>query len=167
MKLQSAAYPLHVLANALQQSGLGQAVLVGNMGAAVRGANVMTEDFDFLVPGVRDLPARIQRLATILNAQVMSPDRPYGTWYLRMRETEWRIDLLLRMSGISSFRALRTRATVFTELNGLVVAALRDIITSKRAAGRPKDYAVLPELEATLHAINHPQKSPGRRTRRR
>ena len=164
MMLQNAAYPLHVLALALQRVGLGNAVLVGNMGAAVQGANVMTEDFDFLVPPVRDLPARIRHLAEVLDAQVMPPDRPYGTWYLRMRETEWRIDLLLRMSGISSYRALRTRAKEYPTLDGLVVASLRDIITSKRAAGRAKDYAVLPELEATLHAI---QKSPRRRLRRR
>lgn len=31
----------------------------------------------------------------------------------------------------------------------MVVASLPDIIRSKRAAGRPKDIAVLPELEAT------------------
>jgi hypothetical protein len=51
----------------------------------------------------------------------------------------------------------------------LKVASLTDIVKSKRAAGRPKDYAVLTVLEATLDEAQapHPRRSPRRpRTRR-
>lgn len=63
--------------------------------------------------------------------------------------------LLVRADGIRSFRALWTRAKDYADLGGTHVASLRDVIRSKRAAGRPKDLAIMPELEATLHEIGH------------
>ena len=150
MKTRDATYPLNVIANALQRSGLGEAVLIGNMGAAVHGARVMTDDFDYLVPPFRDLPRRIETLAATLGAVIFRPTKPYGTTVLFIHETDMQIDLLVRADGIVSYRSLRTRATVHDEIGGTVVASLRDIIRSKRAAGRPRDLAVLPELEATL-----------------
>ena len=36
------------------------------------------------------------------------------------------------------------------------VPALEDLIRTKRAAGRPKDLAVLPVLEATLQMLQDP-----------
>jgi hypothetical protein len=53
--------------------------------------------------------------------------------------------------GVRSFESLRSRATRL-EIGGadLWVAALEDVIKSKRAAGRPRDTAVLPTLEKTL-----------------
>lgn len=148
-----AVYPLTVIADALRRSGLGDAVLIGNMGAAVHGANVVTGDFDYLVPPFRDLPRRIRTMAQILGAVVYPPKRAYGTTVLFVKETNMQVCLLVRADGIASFRALRTRATPYEELGGTPVASLRDIIRSKRAAGRPKDLAVLPELEATLDEI--------------
>ena len=153
VNLRSAIYPLHIIVAALKRSGLGESVLIGNMAAAVHGASVLTDDFDYLVPPFTDLPRRIRTLARILGADIFTSKKPYGTTMLFVEETNIQIDLLRRMDGISSFRALRTRARTEPKLDDTVVASLRDIITSKRAAGRPKDLAVLPELEATLHEI--------------
>jgi hypothetical protein len=154
VNLRSAIYPLHVIADALKRSGLGESVLIGNMAAAVHGASVLTDDFDYLVPPVTDLPRRIRVFAKILDAVVLPPKKqPYGTTTIFIEEMSIQIDLLRHMDGISSFRALRTRARPEPKLDDTVVASLRDVITSKRAAGRPKDLAVLPELEATLHEI--------------
>jgi hypothetical protein len=154
MNLRSAIYPLHVIVAALKRSGLAESVLIGNMAAAVHGASVLTDDFDYLVPPFADLPRRIRALAKVLGAVVLPPKKhPYGTTTLFIEDTNIQIDLLRHMDGISSFRALRTRARPEPKLDDTVVASLRDIITSKRAAGRPKDFAVLPELEATLHEI--------------
>jgi hypothetical protein len=52
--------------------------------------------------------------------------------------------------GIRSFEGVRARATI-VELEGAViaVASLTDIIRSKRAAGRPRDLAVVDVLEKT------------------
>jgi len=138
-------------------------VLIGNMGAAVQGARVLTDDFDYMVPPFRDLPRRIRAMARILHASVYPPKRAYGTTMLLVEETHLQICLLVRADGITSFRALRTRATPYDEIGGTPVASLRDIIRSKRAAGRPKDLAILPELEATLDEIEGKR----RRLRRR
>ena len=58
---------------------------------------------------------------------------------------------MARVDGVSSFEALRARATAAT-FGGheLRVAALADVIHSRQAAGRPQDRAVLPILRATL-----------------
>jgi hypothetical protein len=56
-----------------------------------------------------------------------------------------------RIDGIRSLAALRSRATKI-DLGGhaLWVADLADIIKSKKAAGRPRDRAVLEILEKAL-----------------
>ena len=55
------------------------------------------------------------------------------------------------MDGIKSFESLRSRAAeISLGRVDLVVADLRDVIASKRAANRPKDVAALPVLEETL-----------------
>lgn len=153
MKVSSAVYPLTIIADALRRSGLGESVLVGTMAAAVHGARVLTDDFDYLVPPFRDLSKRLKSVARILGATFYAPTGPYGTTMLFVSDLNLQIDLLVRMDGVRSFRSLRTRAKGYPELGDTYVASLSDIIRSKRAAGRPKDIAVLPELEATLHEI--------------
>lgn len=69
METRDATFPLNTIAAALQQSGLGEAVLIGNMGAAVHGARVMTDDFDYLVPPFRDLALRIGKMRCRLPTQ--------------------------------------------------------------------------------------------------
>ena len=56
------------------------------------------------------------------------------------------------MHGLRSFEGVRARATI-VELQGvrIAVASLGDIIRSKRAAGRPRDLAVVDVLEK-VHA---------------
>jgi predicted nucleotidyltransferase len=60
------------------------------------------------------------------------------------------VDLMATIHGIRSFAGVRDRARRL-EFGGapLLVAALEDIIKSKRAAGRPRDRAVLDILEAS------------------
>jgi len=56
--------------------------------------------------------------------------------------------------GVRSFEGLRARAVKHSPHGCTVlVAALEDIIASKRAAGRDRDLAVLPVLERTLQAL--------------
>ena len=60
-------------------------------------------------------------------------------------------DFMPVIHGVKSFNSLRSRAHKI-DLAGraLWVAHLSDIIASKRAAGRPRDKAVLDILEKTL-----------------
>lgn len=62
------------------------------------------------------------------------------------------MDFMATIHGVRSFAGLRSRATRL-ELGGhpILVASLADIVRSKRAAGRPRDRAVLEILERTLH----------------
>lgn len=59
--------------------------------------------------------------------------------------------------GVRSFEGLRSRASEHV-IGGvrLKVASLVDVISSKKAAGRRRDLAVLPVLEQTLKATQSP-----------
>ena len=62
--------------------------------------------------------------------------------------------------GIRSFEGVRARAALI-EIEGvpILVASLEDIIRSKRAAGRPRDRAVLEILE---NALEETKRSKGK-----
>lgn len=71
--------------------------------------------------------------------------------------TKWgRIDVLRQLDGVGSYEQLSRGAVLFDLGDGLEVriAALDDIIASKKASARAKDRAQLPlleELRAELH----------------
>lgn len=56
--------------------------------------------------------------------------------------------------GVRSFEGWRARSAIRKIGDAEVrLASPRDIISSKRTAARPRDLAVLPVLESTLHEI--------------
>jgi predicted nucleotidyltransferase len=134
-----------------------EAVLIGNSAAALHGAPVTTLDFDFMI---RETPANVERLrelAEALDGVYLDKSSPMTT--LRRVENEREdlyIDFVSQADGIGSFAALRSRATS-VEFGGHVlrVAALEDVLASKRAAGRPRDRAVVEILEKTLEEKRH------------
>lgn len=139
------------VARALREQGL-EAVLIGNSGAALQGAPVTTMDIDFFI---RKTPANItklKRLATSLSAVVFTPFYPVsGLFRLTRDDDALQLDFMTTIHGVRSFNSVRNRAiAIDIEGETLWVAALADIIASKRAAGRPRDRAVLDVLEATL-----------------
>jgi predicted nucleotidyltransferase len=139
------------VARALREQGL-EAVLIGNAAAAVEGVPVTTIDIDFFL---RKTPANITRLkglAQALGAVLFKPFYPVSGLFRLIRDTDaLQLDFMTRLDGVESYSSVRSRATA-VDLGGekLWVADLNDIIKSKRAAGRPKDLAVLSDLEATL-----------------
>ena len=159
------AYPILArIAHLLERHGL-EAVLVGNAAAALQGAPVTTVDFDFFF---RRTPTNVRKLRDIaveLEAVLMKPYYPVsGLLRISRDEDGLQLDFMGEIDGIRSFEGLRRRALpVSLGESKLMVAALADIIKSKRAAGRPRDLAVLPILEKVLaEATGQPQNSPRR-----
>ena len=142
---------LHEVAAALRKCGL-EAILIGNAAAALHGAPVTTIDVDFLFRKTPTNVRKLKVLAATLGAICFKPFYPVsGLVRISRDEDSLQLDFMPAIHGVRSFNSLRSRATRF-ELGGdhLLVASLSDIIKSKRAAGRPRDHAVLDVLELTL-----------------
>lgn len=130
-----------------------EAILIGNAAAAIHGAPVTTVDFDFMFRRTPVNLGKLKKFATRMDAVVLRPYYPISALYRVMNDDRGlQADFMPAIDGIKSFNSLRSRAGKI-ELSGrsLWVADLMDIIISKRAAGRPRDKAVLDILEKTLH----------------
>jgi hypothetical protein len=131
-----------------------EAVLIGNAAAALHGAPVTTIDFDFMF---RDTPTNLRKLKAVaqaLRSVVLRPYYPVSKLYRMVNDdTGLQADFMPVIHGVRSFEGLKRRAT--TAVVGgqsVLVAALEDILKSKKAAGRERDRAVIPILERTLRA---------------
>ncbi len=141
---------LALLARILNEHGL-EAILIGNMAAALHGAPVSTIDIDLFF---RKTPRNMQKLklvANALEAVILRPYYPVSALFRLQRERDGlQIDFMGHIDGPQSYEGVRGRADVY-EIAGhtLLAASLDDIIRSKRAAGREKDLAVIGILEKT------------------
>jgi hypothetical protein len=64
-----------------------------------------------------------------------------------------RIDLLAEVAGLGDWTEIRNHCVKLPAFDREVwTLDLRSLIRAKRAAGRPKDLLVLPELESLLEA---------------
>jgi predicted nucleotidyltransferase len=126
-----------------------EAVLIGNAAAALQGAPVTTVDFDFLFrPRPRNL-TKLKAIARSLGATILRPYYPASDLYRQVRDEDGlQVDFMGTIHGVRSFAGVTDRASTIA-IGGveLRVAALTDIIRSKRAARRPRDLAVLEVLE--------------------
>ena len=146
------AKPLLIeVARALREQKL-EAVLIGNAAAALQGAPVTTIDFDFLIRKTAANVRKLEKLADALGAVVFRPHYPVSGLYRVTRDDDsLQLDFMTQIHGVRSFNSLRSRAVEFEDGGErLAVAALPDIIASKRAADRPRDRAALETLEQTL-----------------
>lgn len=146
------------IAQVLEKNGL-QAVLIGNAAAALQGAPVTTVDFDFFF---RRTPANLKKLKQIaadLGAIALHPYYPASGLVRLMRDEDGlQLDFMDVIDGVRSFEGLRRRSlAVKLGSASLTVAPLADIIKSKKAAGRPRDLAVIEILEKTLEAESDPK----------
>lgn len=148
----SATPLLRLVLQAMQKHGL-EAILIGNAAAAIHGAPVTTLDFDFMF---RDTPTNMRKLKAIakeLKAVILRPYYPVSKLYRMVDDAMGlQVDFMPVINGVRSFESLRSRA-VRTQLENspLLLASLKDIITSKKSASRPRDLAVMEVLERTLH----------------
>jgi predicted nucleotidyltransferase len=145
-------------------------VLIGNAAAALQGAPVTTIDFDFMFRKTPVNLRKLKALAVRLGATVLRPYYPVSDLFRVVRDDDGlQLDFMGTIHGVRSFAGLRERSLAI-EVHGapLRVAALDDIITSKRAARRPRDLAVIEVLEKTREEANRPtQGSRGAAARKR
>ena len=156
------------VARQIEAAGL-EAVLIGNAAAALNGAPVTTIDFDFLFRSTPRNLVKLKVLARSLHATILRPYYPVSDLYRLVRDDDGlQVDFMGTIHGLRSFEGVRDRARTVTVGGGrLLVAALADIIKSKRAARRPRDLAVLEILEATREEAAKPQGETRRRRARK
>jgi hypothetical protein len=94
----------------------------------------------------------LKKFARRMDAIIMRPYYPVSALYRVMNDDRGlQADFMPVIHGVKSFNSLRSRAEkIMLSGHSLWVANLSDIIASKRAAGRPRDKAVLAILEKTL-----------------
>lgn len=140
-------------------AGRAEFVIVGGFAAAVHGSSRFTADLDVVY---RRTPDNLDRLAAAL-----APHQPYPRgappglpfqWDVRflqaglnfpLETSLGEIDLLGEVAGGGTYESLRADSQVI-QLSGFdfSVVTLRRLIALKRAAGRPRDYESVAELEA-------------------
>lgn len=144
-------------------------VLVGGAAAVAHGSTLTTEDVD--VTPARDRP-NLDRCAAALrelHARIRAPDEPNGVAFpvdggflaamplmLNLVTDAGDVDLVMAPSGFpEGYDTLAPRAIEldFGDGRTVLVAALDDVIASKRSANRPKDRYALPYLEALADEI--------------
>jgi len=141
----------------LKRAGL-EAVLIGNAGAALQGAPVTTLDFDFLFRKTPRNLAKLKAFASALGGVVLRPYYPVSDLYRVVRDEDGlQVDFMGTVHGLRSYEGVCARASCVTigEVT-IQVASLADIIRSKRAAGRPRDRAVLEVLEKAFEESTRP-----------
>lgn len=122
-----------------------------------RRAPVTTIDIDFLFRPTAGNRKKLKALAAELDAVILKPYYPSSGLYRIARDEDGlQLDFMAAIDGIRSFEGLRKRARTARFGDAAIrVAGLADIIRSKRAAGRPRDRAVLEILELALEEASH------------
>ena len=140
-------------------------VVIGGVAATVHGSAYVTYDLDICYS--RDAE-NLARMATALapyhpRLRDIPDDLPFF-WDQRtlhrglnftLKTDLGDIDLLGEVAGIGDFEQVLA-SSIWVELFGVecAVLSLEALIKAKRAADRPKDHLILPELEALLEANN-------------
>ncbi len=136
-----------------------EVVLVGGLAAVLHGSNHATVDIDLCYRPTATNAERIVRALAPLSPYLrgVEPGLPFfwepatlaRTPLLTLTTTAGPVDLLPDLAGVGDFDVVLARSQL-AELSSLTVAVLTldALIDAKRAAGRPKDLLMLPELEA-------------------
>jgi hypothetical protein len=139
---------------------LGVRYMVVGLGAAVlQGADTMTADIDLWFEDKLD--PRIGEAAQTAGGVFVPGSFGMMPPMLGGEELGDRFGVVLTLDGLGAFASEAAHA-LRIDVDGLElpVLALDRIIASKRAAGRAKDVAVLPALEAALAAIRESESPP-------
>lgn len=147
-----------------------ECVIVGGVAATLHGSSIVTRDLDVCYNRKHENLRRLVSALLSVNARLRGA--PEGLPFILDEETLRRglnftfttdigdIDLLGELRGVGNYAEASEDADVM-ELFGFQykVLALPNLIASKRAAGRPKDLIVIPELEAILEYQRAPDQN--------
>ncbi len=138
-------------------------VVIGGVSATLHGSSRVTYDLDICYSRV---PLNLRRMAAALapfhpRPRGFSKDLPFiwdevtlrngGLFTLNTDLGE--IDLLAEVAGLGAYDEVKRQSiTVEAYDRRISILTLRSLIQAKRAAGRERDLAALPELEGLLEA---------------
>ena len=136
-----------------------QYVVVGGFAAELHGSVRRTADVDVVPRATADNLERLAAALREVQAKIRTEGLPEGLPFspsgeamvgmtmLNLVTTHGELDLNFTPSGTAGYEDLHADATTFDVGRVQVqVASLADVIRSKTAAGRPKDFDALPEL---------------------
>lgn len=136
-------------------------VLIGGLAGALHGSPAATNDADICPARTPDNLARLTEALVDLDARMRTESEPNGLAFDRSAEfldvvellntttDAGDLDISFVPTGTDGYDDLAGRAVEFDIGDvRVLVASLDDVIHSKRVAGRPKDLATLPVLEA-------------------
>jgi len=136
-------------------------VLIGGLAGALHGSPAATNDADICPARTPDNLARLAAALVELEARIRTESEPDGQAFdrspaflgtvelLHTTTSAGDLDISFVPTGTDGHDDLAARAVAFDVGDTRVlVASLDDVIHSKRTAGRPKDLATLPVLEA-------------------
>jgi len=147
--------------------------VIGGLGARLYGSPSVTNDTDVCY---QRSPANLEQLAEALrelNAELRGADRdaPFrldaktlaAGDHFTFTTAAGNLDVLGTPAGVEGFDALEHEAKVF-RFDGLTVpvASIEDLISMKRAAGRPKDLIEVEVLGALRDEITQRSRHPER-----
>jgi predicted nucleotidyltransferase len=136
-------------------------VVIGGVAAVAQGSARVTNDLDLCYDNTS---ANLEALGTLLakwHAYPRGVERglPFimdsrtlrGAPTMTLITDEGDIDVMDRVAGVGSYAAVREHSERISALGvAFRVLDLPHLIKAKRAAGRPRDFEHLPELEALL-----------------
>lgn len=140
-------------------------VVIGGVAATVHGSAYVTYDLDICYSRDEENLARMAKALAPYHPRLRDvPDDLPFFWDERtlrrglnftLKTDLGDIDLLGEVAGIGDFEQALA-SSIFVQLFGVecAVLSLKALIKAKRAADRPKDHLILPELEALLEANN-------------
>jgi hypothetical protein len=138
-------------------------VIIGGWSAILHGSSYLTKDLDLCYsrhpdnlkrlagalavfhPRLRDVPKDLPFVwdeGTLRNGSIFTLSTDVGA-----------IDLLAEVAGLGGFKEVKASSVLLQAFDRIVwTLDLPSLIRAKRAAGRAKDLAILPELEGLLEA---------------
>jgi predicted nucleotidyltransferase len=148
------------MVRALSEAGV-RFVMIGGLAMRAQGSTRVTEDLDICYDPA---PENVRRLATALadwhaylrgvepGLPFVMDERAFRTNPVMTLVTDrGAIDVMDEVAGVGGWEAVLAASEETTWSGTQVrVLSLVGLIKAKRAAGRPKDLAQLPELEALL-----------------
>ncbi len=122
-------------------------MFIGKSGAILLGYPGTTQDVDVFPRKDIENGRRIVSALRELDFQIdgeLEADIVRGKDFVQIKNGPFDIDLVFAPDGIESYDEAKARIDLSS---GFPVANIRDIIESKRAAGRPRDAIELPQLQ--------------------